>query len=65
MFTSAREKWSLFELETFSFGVQENVELMTKRRVPLENRDEETSLSDVQQVGVPFLFLTMFVRCCC
>lgn len=34
------------------FFVQENVELMTKRRVPLENRDGETSLSDVQQVWV-------------
>ncbi|CAB1120787.1 unnamed protein product [Ectocarpus sp. CCAP 1310/34] len=31
--------------------LQENVELMTKRQVPLENRDEETSLSDVQQLA--------------
>ncbi|CAM9454458.1 unnamed protein product [Ectocarpus sp. 8 AP-2014] len=31
--------------------LQENVELMTKRLVPLENRDEETSLSDVQQLA--------------
>eukprot|EP00903_Cladosiphon_okamuranus_P020113 g18470.t1 len=31
--------------------LQENVELMTRRRVPLENRDEETSLSDVQQLA--------------
>lgn len=30
--------------------LQENVELMTKRLIPLENRDEETNLSDVQQV---------------
>ncbi|CAM9425998.1 unnamed protein product [Scytosiphon promiscuus] len=39
--------------ETFLWAkvLQENVELMTKRRIPLENRDEETSLSDVQQVG--------------
>lgn len=29
---------------------QENVELMTKRLIPFENHDEETSLSDVQQV---------------
>ncbi len=33
-----------------AFLPQENVELMTKRVIPLENRDEETNLSDVQQV---------------
>lgn len=30
---------------------QENVEIMTKRLIPLENLDAETNLSDVQQVG--------------
>ncbi|CAM9929962.1 unnamed protein product [Discosporangium mesarthrocarpum] len=31
--------------------LQENVELMTERRVPLTNLDEDTNLTEVQQLG--------------
>lgn len=44
------------------FSLQENVELMTKRVVPLENRDEDTNLSDVQQVMASFPLDTDFLK---